>query len=164
MEDHFTYTSIVGSPIGFWLVECDDESILGITFQRESPQIHKPENDVSIEAASQLADYFAGLRTKFRVRLNLEGYSPFFKKVWTELTKIPYGKTVSYGQLAKRIKNPKALRAVGHANAKNPFPIIIPCHRVLGSDKSLTGYAYGTDVKSWLLVHEGSWVQQGVLF
>ena len=98
----------------------------------------------------ELAEYFEGKRRVFTVPLHLVG-TEFHKKVWNELLKIPYGKTVSYKQVAENIGNPKAVRAVANANALNKISIIVPCHRVIGSNGSLTGYASGLDNKRWLL-------------
>src|ERR1700690_2867719 len=105
-------------------------------------------------AARQLAEYFAGARRVFDLPLALHG-TPFQQRVWRALTEIPYGETWSYGQLAKRIGNPKASRAVGLANGSNPISILVPCHRVIGADGSLTGYGGGMERKQWLLRHEG---------
>lgn len=104
---------------------------------------------------NQLKEYFAGTRKTFDVPLDIEG-TDFQKKVWNELQKIPYGKTISYKSLAEKLGDVKAIRAVGKANGQNPIPIIIPCHRVIGSDGSLTGYVGGLDVKEKLLEIEGS--------
>ena len=104
---------------------------------------------------SQLEEYFAGTRKKFDVPLDLEG-TDFQKKVWEELKKIPYGKTISYKTLAEKLGDVKSIRAVGKANGQNPIAIIIPCHRVIGSDGSLTGYAGGLDIKEKLLHLEGA--------
>jgi methylated-DNA-[protein]-cysteine S-methyltransferase len=101
-------------------------------------------------ARDQLEEYFKGERTRFDLELNLQG-TVFQKKVWQELVKIPYGETISYGQLANRIGNPKASRAVGMANGKNPIAIIVPCHRVIGKNGSLTGFGGGLEVKKTLL-------------
>ena len=98
----------------------------------------------------QLKEYFAGRLQNFKVKMHLEG-TDFQLRVWRELQQIPYGKTASYGEIAKRINNPKAYRAVGGANNKNPIPIIIPCHRIIGNDGSLTGFGGGLDVKKNLL-------------
>ncbi|MGN0004937.1 MAG: methylated-DNA--[protein]-cysteine S-methyltransferase [Candidatus Gastranaerophilaceae bacterium] len=98
----------------------------------------------------EIEEYFDGKRRNFDIPTNPKG-TEFQKRVWEELKKIPYGKTESYGKIAKKIGNPKAQRAVGMANNKNPVPIIIPCHRVIGKNGSLTGYAYGLDVKKYLL-------------
>ncbi len=100
--------------------------------------------------ASQLAAYFSGQRTDFDLPLVLAG-TPFQQRVWSALRCIPYGTTVSYGQLARRLGMPRASRAVGHANARNPISIIVPCHRLIGTDGSLTGYGGGLDRKRFLL-------------
>lgn len=99
---------------------------------------------------SQLDDYFNGRLKAFNIEMTLIG-TEFQKQVWSELAKVPYGTTISYGELAQKIGNPKASRAVGMANGKNPIPIIIPCHRVIGKDGTLTGFGGGLDVKQTLL-------------
>jgi methylated-DNA-[protein]-cysteine S-methyltransferase len=107
-------------------------------------------------AAGQLSEYFAGTRTDFDLPLAPRG-TPFQLAVWAELMRIPYGSTVSYGAVASALgKSPLASRAVGLANGRNPISIIIPCHRVIGADGSLTGYGWGVDLKEWLLRHEGA--------
>ena len=103
----------------------------------------------------QLSEYFSGSRKSFSMKLDLQG-TEFQKRVWNELTKIPYGKTITYKELAVRLSNVKSIRAAGTANGANPIPIIIPCHRVIGSDGSLTGYAGGLEMKEKLLQLEGS--------
>jgi methylated-DNA-[protein]-cysteine S-methyltransferase len=105
------------------------------------------------EAASQLKEYFAGQRTEFELPLTLIG-TPFQRRVWAALRDIPYGETISYGQLADRIGKPSAARAVGLANGRNPIAIIVPCHRVVGADGSLTGYGGGIERKEHLLGFE----------
>ncbi len=106
-----------------------------------------------LEACKQLDEYFAGKRKKFSVKLNLEG-TTFQKRVWEELQKIPYGQTRSYGEIARACGHPGASRAVGQANHSNPVVIIIPCHRVVGSDGRLVGFGGGLWRKKWLLQHE----------
>ncbi|RLB94186.1 MAG: cysteine methyltransferase [Deltaproteobacteria bacterium] len=106
--------------------------------------------DLFLEAMDQLGAYFKGERTLFDLELNVQG-TDFQKRVWKELVKIPYGETISYGQLAQRIGNPKASRAVGMANGKNPISIIVPCHRVIGKNGSLTGFGGGLETKRTLL-------------
>jgi methylated-DNA-[protein]-cysteine S-methyltransferase len=98
----------------------------------------------------QMKEYFAGVRTSFDLPLSPEG-TPFQRRVWNALLEIPYGETITYAELARRIGAPKGSRAVGGANARNPISIVVPCHRVVGSDGSLTGYAGGEDRKRWLL-------------
>ena len=102
----------------------------------------------------QLEEYFAGRLQRFTIPLSLEG-TAFQRSVWRALKAIPYGKTVSYGDISKKIGNPRASRAVGAANGQNPVSIIVPCHRVIGADRTLTGYAGGLQRKAWLLEHEG---------
>jgi methylated-DNA-[protein]-cysteine S-methyltransferase len=107
------------------------------------------------EVTKQTAEYFSGQRKDFSLPLAPEG-TTFQQHVWQELLKIPHGQTLSYGELATRVGNPKASRAVGAANGQNPISLMIPCHRVIGSDKSLTGYGGGLNVKEALLKHEGA--------
>jgi methylated-DNA-[protein]-cysteine S-methyltransferase len=114
-------------------------------------------------AARQLKEYFAGKRREFDLPLRMEG-TEFQQRVWRELTKIPFGETRSYGQLAKRLNNPNGSRAVGLANGRNPIAIIVPCHRVIGADGSLTGFGGGIDRKEWLLTHEGQPVTREMAF
>ncbi|AGH42695.1 methylated-DNA--[protein]-cysteine S-methyltransferase [Paraglaciecola psychrophila] len=102
------------------------------------------------QAVAQLGEYFAGARTQFSLDLNTKGTN-FQHQVWRQLTTIEYGKTLSYADIAKDIGNPKAVRAVGAANGRNPFTIVVPCHRVIGSNGKLTGYAWGTSIKAGLL-------------
>ena len=123
-----------------------DEAILG---ERVSPD----DDPVLDSAASQLAAYFAGELTSFNLPLSLEG-TGFQRTVWAGLQEIPYGETISYGELARRIGQPSASRAVGLANGRNPVSIVVPCHRVVGSDGSLTGYGGGLDRKQFLLALE----------
>ncbi len=114
----------------------------------------RPGTNAIIErAAAQLAEYFAGARTSFDVPLDPEG-TPFQKEAWSALATIPFGETVSYAEQARRLGDVRKARAVGAANGRNPISIIVPCHRVVGADGSLTGFAGGVEVKSWLLDHE----------
>lgn len=105
------------------------------------------------DAERQLAEYFAGRRTAFDLPLALEG-TDFQRRVWDELVEIPFGERTSYGELARRVGRPGSARAVGLANGRNPVSIVVPCHRVVGSDGTLTGYGGGLDRKAWLLDHE----------
>ena len=105
------------------------------------------------KASQQLDDYFKGKLQQFRLPLHLDA-TPFTLNVWQALQEIPYGTTVSYGELAESINDPKATRAVGHANGSNPFAIVIPCHRVVGAQGQLVGYRWGVERKQWLLAHE----------
>ena len=105
------------------------------------------------QALTQLTEYFAGKRTQFNLNLNAKGTN-FQQQVWRQLTTIEYGQTCSYADIAKGIHNPKAVRAVGAANGRNPLAIVVPCHRVIGSNGKLTGYAWGTSIKAGLLALE----------
>lgn len=105
-------------------------------------------------ARRQLTEYFAGARTTFDVPLRFEG-TPFQRRVWQALTRIPFGTTMSYGELAKQVGTPKGSRAVGGANGRNPLVVIVPCHRVIGAGGALTGFGGGIPRKRWLLDHEG---------
>jgi methylated-DNA-[protein]-cysteine S-methyltransferase len=109
----------------------------------------------------QLNEYFEGSRKHFDLKLNPEG-TDFQKKVWKQLEQIPYGKTLSYLELSEQLGNVKAIRAVANANGKNPLWIVVPCHRVIGSNGSLTGYAGGLHRKQWLLEHESPYKQQSL--
>jgi methylated-DNA-[protein]-cysteine S-methyltransferase len=110
---------------------------------------------VLARARTQLEEYFAGSRTRFDLPLDAAG-SVFERRVWEALLAIPFGSTTSYGELARRLGDPRATRAVGAANGKNPIPIIVPCHRVIGADGDLTGFGGGIERKRWLLAHEGA--------
>jgi methylated-DNA-[protein]-cysteine S-methyltransferase len=157
-----TLYDVVRSPVGRVLLTGDDRALTGLYLLdagEHSAEVRAGwtrREDGFTEAAAQLAAYFAGERTEFDLPLAPCG-SRFQLAVWEELTRIPYGKTVSYGQVAAAIgKSPVASRAVGLANGRNPISIIVPCHRVIGADGSLTGYGWGLDRKEWLLRHEGA--------
>lgn len=147
------------SPVGDLLVAGDGEALHLISFPKGS-RAKQPKGDWHRDDAlfknvyAQLAAYFAKELTEFDVPLRPSGTS-FQNKVWTKLLEIPFGETWSYGQLAANIGKPTASRAVGAANGANPLPIIIPCHRVIGADKSLTGFGGGVKTKEFLLRHEG---------
>ena len=141
------------SPVGR-LVLTGRKKLESISFEQSKTRVEPAQNwqeDPSFfkTIVTQLDEYFAGSRTTFGVDMELIG-TDFQQTVWHELARVPYGTTVSYGELAARIGNPKACRAVGLANGKNPIPIIIPCHRVIGKDGSLTGFGGGMEVKQTL--------------
>jgi methylated-DNA-[protein]-cysteine S-methyltransferase len=144
-----TYTSILESTYGRLIIYSSDIGITKIEFSEEP--IEEKENNHSFQCRSELLDYFDGRLQNFGVSLDISQHTAFHQQVWTELQKIPYGKTCSYMDIATRLNNKKAIRAVGRANGANPIPFIIPCHRVIGSDGSLTGYAWGLDKKRRLL-------------
>jgi methylated-DNA-[protein]-cysteine S-methyltransferase len=146
------------SPLGCLLVAGDGDQLHLISFPKESravePQADWHRDDSLFAAAfGQLRAYFAGQLTQFDLPLRFAG-TAFQNKVWSALCDITFGETVSYGELASRIGRPSASRAVGGANGANPLPIVVPCHRVIGADKSLTGFGGGVETKRFLLAHE----------
>lgn len=140
----------MSSPIGDLSIAAEGEYITNIVFGSEVRGAATGISELLDTAVSQLNEYFAKKRQRFDLPLKFGG-TDFQNRVWRELLTIPYGETVSYKTLAERIGNAKACRAVGMANNKNPIPIIIPCHRVIGANGNLTGYAGGLDVKKFLL-------------
>lgn len=144
----------ISSPLGQIEIKELDNSIVEIRFTESKP-VTKNSSPILDKCIHQLMEYFNGTRTSFELPLQPMG-TEFQKKVWSELQNIPFGKTISYMDLAKRLGDPKVIRAAGTANGKNPIAIIIPCHRVIGTDGSLTGYAGGLERKQWLLEHESS--------
>jgi len=148
------FIDIVNSPIGPLLIKASSSSLTSIVLVNEAPE-SVSSNDVTDYAKEELNQYFSGALQKFTVPLSPTG-TRFQRLVWDSLLTIPFGKSVSYQYIAAQINNPKAVRAVGNANGKNPIAIIIPCHRVIGKNGSLTGYSWGEEAKSWLLQHENS--------
>lgn len=140
------------SPIGLLLLKANDLSLLSVAFVQERI-FDENINELLKKTVLQLNEYFCGERFIFDLPLEFKGTN-FQSKVWKALMQIDYGKTASYKEIAEIINHPKAYRAVGGANNKNKLPIIIPCHRVIGSKGELTGYAGGTWRKEWLLNHE----------
>jgi len=145
------------TPIGVLTLVASDVGLSMILFENEDPADIDAAPDhsdpVLRAAAAQLAEYFAGERREFDLPLDLEG-TDFQKEAWLALADVPYGETTSYGEQARAIGRPGAFRAVGAANGKNPVPIVLPCHRIVGADGSLTGFSGGLDIKQQLLVHE----------
>lgn len=137
------------SPVGLLLIEADAAAIVSVSFQEKKEK--QVQSCSMIEKCIQeFEEYFSGKRRTFDVPLAPSG-TPFQQAVWNELLKIPFAKTISYSQLARKLGDEKKIRAAGTANGKNPIPIIIPCHRVIGSDGSLVGYGGGLWKKKWLL-------------
>ncbi|GAA4068894.1 methylated-DNA--[protein]-cysteine S-methyltransferase [Flavobacterium cheonanense] len=145
-------TAFINSPLGIIKIQGDENGISIISVLSEGELSTKIPKELQ-EAVSQLQEYFEGKRKDFDFKLNPKG-TDFQQKVWQELINIPYGKTMSYMDLSKKLGDVKAIRAVASANGKNPLWIVIPCHRVIGTDGSLTGYAGGLWRKKWLLEHE----------
>ncbi|MGF1688690.1 methylated-DNA--[protein]-cysteine S-methyltransferase [Photobacterium japonica] len=150
---------LIATPIGWLNVYADHHAVCVITFDAD-PDAPQTPNAITAQCCQQLAEYFAGERTAFNVPLSAQG-TAFQHAVWQALQALDYGVTCSYADIANAIENPKAVRAVGAANGKNPIPIIVPCHRVIGSSGKLTGYAGGLDKKVWLLDHEKRSAQDG---
>tara|TARA_R110002073_G_scaffold56835_9_gene144487 strand:+ start:44352 stop:44825 length:474 start_codon:yes stop_codon:yes gene_type:complete len=152
---------IINTPLGFAKLEGDGTGISSLTILNNEAEVSKIIPETLEDAARQIDEYFKGERTQFSIKLNAQG-TEFQKRVWNKLLTIPYGKTTSYLELSKELGDVKAIRAVASANGKNPLWIIVPCHRVIGSDGSLTGYAGGLSRKQWLLEHESPYKQQSL--
>jgi methylated-DNA-[protein]-cysteine S-methyltransferase len=151
-----TFTMPMHTPVGQLVLESDGDVLIGIWLPAQAKTTRGDGHDappVLKDTATQLEEYFAGERTGFDVPMELDG-TTFQKEVWRELSRIPYGETISYGELARRVGRPKGPRAVGQANGKNPIPIIVPCHRVLASN-GIGGYGGGLPMKRALLAVEG---------
>jgi methylated-DNA-[protein]-cysteine S-methyltransferase len=150
------FTMPMDAPVGRLVLESDGDVLIGIWLPNDTKKLAGAGHDappVLKETATQLEEYFAGERTEFDVPMELDG-TVFQKEVWAELSRIPYGETISYGELARRVGRPKGPRAVGQANGRNPIPIIVPCHRVLASS-GIGGYGGGLPMKRSLLAVEG---------
>lgn len=164
------------SPVGELLLTASDRALRSVQFPNSpmvpvsvtwsSPAFPRSAGrrggteEILERTGAQLAEYFAGTRTAFDLPLDPSG-TAFERRVWDALRAIPYGTTVSYGELARRLGDVRATRAVGAANGKNPIPIIVPCHRVVGSRGELTGFGGGVERKRWLLEHEGALLRLG---
>ncbi len=146
---------VYGMPLGRLTIVADDKGLTQILFGPQTVEgaVRRP-SALTNTAATQLQEYFAGKRREFDLPLNPRG-TDFQLKVWGELSRIPYGQTRTYAQIAEAVGNPKGFRAVGLANNKNPLPIVVPCHRVIGAGGKLVGYAAGLKVKRYLLELEG---------
>ena len=152
---------IINSPLGFTKIVGDLDGISSISVLNTEEKVTAIIPIELEDCVIQLNEYFEGTRKQFDLKLNPQG-TDFQKIVWEALLTIPYNKTVSYLQLSKQLGDVKAIRAVANANGKNPLWIVIPCHRVIGSDGSLTGYAGGLHRKQWLLEHESPYKQQSL--
>ncbi|WP_339916129.1 methylated-DNA--[protein]-cysteine S-methyltransferase [Yeosuana marina] len=152
-------TCIIKSPLGYTKIVGDFNGISSVTVLNSEEKITDIIPVELEDCAIQLKEYFEGQRKQFDLKLNPQG-TDFQKKVWDKLLEIPCGKTLSYLELSKQLGDVNAIRAVANANGKNPIWIIIPCHRVIGSNGSLTGYAGGLQRKQWLLEHESPFKQQ----
>jgi methylated-DNA-[protein]-cysteine S-methyltransferase len=151
-----TFTMPMDTPVGRLVLESDGDVLIGIWLPNDTTSVRNAGDDappVLKDTATQLEEYFARERTEFDVPMELDG-TTFQKEVWAELSRIPYGETISYGELARRVGRPKGPRAVGQANGRNPIPIIVPCHRVLAGN-GIGGYGGGLPMKRSLLAVEG---------
>ncbi|MBK8312153.1 MAG: methylated-DNA--[protein]-cysteine S-methyltransferase [Chitinophagaceae bacterium] len=157
MSDTTTYYH---SPVGILKISGTDQYISEITFKEKVEPVSEHLSPILINCVEQLIQYFNGERRQFDFPLNQQG-TPFQQDVWNHLLTIPFGRTISYLDLAKKTGDTKATRAVANANGKNNIAIVIPCHRVIGSNRELTGYAGGLWRKKWLLEHEAK-VAHGV--
>jgi len=149
------FTAIYASPVGDLLLTCSQEHLVALRYDSTSnqPPISNTPHPLLQECSLQLSQYFGGTRTAFDLPLLQKG-TGFQQAVWRLLSSIPYGTTISYTQLSRQFGDVKAIRAIASANGKNDLPIIIPCHRVIGANRSLTGYSGGLGRKKWLLNHE----------
>jgi methylated-DNA-[protein]-cysteine S-methyltransferase len=152
-------TTTIPSPIGPLTLSASGGSLTGLSMDgqrhlRPAPPSQERDDAWFADIVAQIDAYFSGTLTEFEIPIRLEGGTEFQQSVWEHLLDIPYGTTISYGELAHRVGNPNASRAVGLANGRNPIALIVPCHRVIGSNGQLTGYGGGLDRKSWLLEHE----------
>ena len=158
-SETLTY-GVVQSPIGRLILASDGVALVGVWMANASPTDAswsrlKGDDDILAQTRGELEEYFDGRRRTFDVPLAPNG-TDFQRSVWSALTEIPFGTTISYAQLARRVGKEAAVRAVGAANGRNPIPVIVPCHRVIGSDGSLTGFGGGLPRKKWLLQHENA--------
>ncbi len=154
------FSTVIDSPVGALTIVVSDDGLRAILWPDDDPTrvrldatTDRPGHPLIAVAVSQLAEYFDGHRTEFDVPLDPVG-TEFQRAAWDTLRSIPYGTTVSYGEQAERMGDRRKARAVGAANGRNPISIVVPCHRVVGANGALTGFAGGTDTKAWLLAHE----------
>lgn len=160
-------SAIISSPLGKILIEGGSRGIrrLSLAAEDTAGSLSADIPPDLRECVKQLSEYFSGDRKDFNLPVDLEGATPFHVEIWKMIRLIPFGRTRTYTDIADVTGHPHASRAVGHAVGQNPLPIIIPCHRVIGKDGSLTGYLYGLEMKRWLLAHEspGMYMRQGDL-
>jgi methylated-DNA-[protein]-cysteine S-methyltransferase len=153
-----TYFKTMDSPLGVLKLSSDEQCLKSVSFDAESTEITKGLPKILIYAQKQLEEYFSGSRQEFDLPIDPEG-TEFQQRVWVQVGHVNYGSTKCYGEIAKSLGSWHFCRAVGMANGRNPLPIIIPCHRIIGYNGKMTGYAGGLERKKWLLLHEreNSW-------
>ncbi|WP_225035870.1 methylated-DNA--[protein]-cysteine S-methyltransferase [Winogradskyella sp. SM1960] len=159
MEPSILQTCFIETPLGHAKITGNENGIASVSILDTQEELSDSIPESLLDCVIQLKAYFNDTRKTFDLKLNPEG-TTFQKKVWKQLETIPFGKSISYLDLSKQLGDAKAIRAVANANGKNPLWIIVPCHRVIGSDGSLTGYAGGLYRKQWLLNHESDYKQQ----
>ncbi len=160
---------IFSTPLSYLIAEASEQGLTSLHFMKFKPSTKEntsTRHPILIETRKQVLEYFESKRKVFDIPLDWSGATDFYRSVWSILISIPFGKTMSYGEIARELGDINKCRAVGLANGRNPIAIIVPCHRVIGTDGSLTGYAGGMDMKYQLLKLENpsQWVQQGNLF
>lgn len=148
------YNQVIETAFGNWEIRADKRYILQILHLDKPTTVEVRPNSITQACYLQLEEYFKGDRMIFDLPLDKNAGTPFQREVWDQVSSIPYGETTNYQKIANLMDNPGSVRAVGAANGKNPLPLVIPCHRVIGSDGSLTGYAYGVPLKKQLLLFE----------
>ncbi len=158
-----TYTLSITTPIGNLKLESDERFLKSISFDSETVEDHQWLPDVLIQTRKQLDEYFHGIRQIFDLPMDPEG-TDFQRRVWVKLEGVTFGTTKSYIDIAREMGSESSSRVVGMANGRNPIPIIIPCHRIVGHNGKLTGYAGGLERKKWLLLHEQQYFMIGRLF
>jgi len=161
LKQSLLQTCFIETPLGHAKIMGDDNGIASVSILNTQEELSEVIPETLLDCVTQLKAYFKNDRKTFDLKLNPEG-TVFQKKVWKKLETIPFGKTISYLELSKQLGDVKAIRAAASANGKNPLWIVVPCHRVIGSDGSLTGYAGGLHRKQWLINHESEYKQQSL--
>ncbi len=158
-----SYFMSIESPIGRIALISDETHLKSLTFSSEQVEESETQPEILLKTAVQLKEYFEGTRSRFELELEPDG-TGFQKKVWQRLLQVPYGTTKSYREIAAELGSVLNTRAVGTANGKNPISIIVPCHRIIGHDGKMVGYAGGLERKKWLLLHEAEHTKNELLF
>lgn len=153
-EKTMSYVDYLQTAIGTVEIRASEKGLTHVVFKDDDKDLMPKTNGITKRSKQQLDEYFKGKRKQFDLPLDTKG-TEFQHSIWGRLLEIPFGHSSSYSELARQINNPKAVRAVGAANGRNPVSIVVPCHRVIGLNRSLTGYAWGLERKVWLLEHEG---------
>jgi len=158
-----TYSLTMATPVGILKLTSDEQNLKSISFDAEYAQDDLPVPEILVSAREQLEAYFAGNLQKFDLKTDPEG-TDFQRKVWEQVSAVNFGDTMSYVEISRAVGSDDSSRAVGMANGRNPLPIVVPCHRIIGHNGKLTGYAGGLERKKWLLLHELKISGKGGLF